>query len=277
MFRLALVFAGFELVNAFSGQSTCLPAPAPMPLMCEEALTQSPAEVTRGYNGRKDPVDTLLHGDFVSEGMCQVNVHWHLGSEHLSKGEYDVPGVEFAAKYGKDMHVVPGYFCNDYNPDDAKFTTEYEWKYCKDMHVGFTYEIHWPFSSAGHCGRLSDGLGGVFCHSPTPKKIAVQAQVFTIVNDNTYDVEDLINGMNMTLATDVAKYVGSTTGTKYGNDVCSPYAPISWHVDRKCHLVSAKSFDAMCGKMKAYGMEVDLSPHGSRVIVHSDYVSNKIH
>eukprot|EP00966_Prymnesium_polylepis_P103576 2398098-Prymnesium_polylepis.1 len=29
---------------------------------------------------------------------------------------------------------------------------QFEWKHCKDMVVGETYEVHWPHSAAGACG-----------------------------------------------------------------------------------------------------------------------------
>jgi hypothetical protein len=43
-------------------------------------------------------------------------------------------------------------------------------------------------------------------------------------------------------------------------------------VDQNCHLISAKSFDAMCKKMKEeYDMSADTHPHQSR-----DLVSNAL-
>ena len=173
--------------------------------------------------------------------------------------------------------VRPGYMCRGYDIADPAYTAEYDWQYCAGLRVGLTYEIHWPFSSAGSCdGRLTDGLGGVFCTSATPSGVAVQAQVFTIVNDARYDVESLISGMNLTLAADdIAVYSGSTTGTAYNNVECSPYAPVSWFVDRTCHKVSARSFDAMCREMKeVHGMTADLHPHGSRELVLSEWATS---
>jgi hypothetical protein len=50
---------------------------------------------------------------------------------------------------------------------------------------------------------------------------------------------------------DLAIYTGSSTGTSRDNEICSPYAPITWQVDRKCHMISASSFDKMCADMMA--------------------------
>ena len=53
-------------------------------------------------------------------------------------------------------------------------------------------------------------------------------------------------------------------------------APITWQVDRKCHLISASSFDKLCADMKTQhdDMSGDLYPHGSREVVASKYVAN---
>jgi hypothetical protein len=96
---------------------------------------------------------------------------------------------------------------------------------------------------------------GVFCRpgmlSSRPQQIGVQAQVFTIVNDESYYYPDLIAGMIVDgeMGTDVTYYSGSTTGTSRDNNVCSNYSPITWQTDRKCHKISASSFDKMCMDM----------------------------
>jgi len=75
---------------------------------------------------------------------------------------------------------------------------------------------------------------------------------------------------------DIAKYTGSTTGTTRDNEICSQYSPITWQVDRKCHLISASSFDKMCADMKAQrdDMKDDLYAHGARVLVDDALVAN---
>jgi hypothetical protein len=73
---------------------------------------------------------------------------------------------------------------------------------------------------------------------------------------------------------DMAIYTGSTTGTTRNNEVCSQYAPITWQVDRKCHMISASSFDKMCADMMSQrdDMSDDLYAHGSREIV-ADFIA----
>merc|ERR1712160_79630 len=91
---------------------------------------------------------------------------------------------------------------------------------------------------------------------------------------------DMMRGMivdaKMGMGTDVTKYTGSTTGTSRDNEMCSTYAPITWQVDRKCHAISASSFDKMCHDMKLQrdDMHDDLYAHGARELVDDAYVGN---
>ncbi len=112
----------------------------------------------------------------------------------------------------------------------------------------------------------------------TAAQIGVQSQVFTIVNDESYFFESLFDGMIIDgeKGKDVAMYTGSTTGTSRNNEICSPFTPITWQVDRKCHLISASSFDKMCERMKAQAdnMNDDLYAHGSRELVDDVHAAN---
>mmetsp|Transcript_19207 Transcript_19207/g.22933 ORF Transcript_19207/g.22933 Transcript_19207/m.22933 type:complete len:406 (+) Transcript_19207:111-1328(+) len=269
----------------------------------KQSLEQSGTNVTKGYKGEIDASGrTPITTTYKEAGLCPVNVHWHLGTEHLSVGEYDEHGKgphEHSRRslQAADKKVRLGYQCMHYDDKDTKFTTEYDWKHCVGMHVGQTYEVHWPHSGAGECvpsGTVTKWqyqtpfYDGVFCNDGiisldplnTFEKIGVQAQVFTIVNDEDYYYPDLFRGMLVDegkhQGTDMAKYTGSTTGTSRSNEMCSRYTPITWQVDRKCHLVSASSFDKMCADMKvqADDMSDDLHAHGSRELVASQFAAD---
>merc|ERR1719199_1064456 len=144
-------------------------------LDCEHAQVgaQSGTDVTKGAAGTKDMTDTP--GPIVSyndKGMCTVNVHWHIGAEHKSTGEYDEDAAfdhpnkdTYAGSHRRlasaDGGMRIGHMCHKgkelwegshpsvRNTDGT--VKEYDWKYCKDMHVGLTYEFHWPHSSLGAC------------------------------------------------------------------------------------------------------------------------------
>jgi len=260
-----------------------------------DVLEQAGADVTAGYvggfdTGTREPITD----PYWKAGLCPVNVHWHLGAEHRSAGEFDEAGTGPVAHRRRTSATDPvrlGFQCHKYDAHNPQYTTPYDWEHCVGMEVGQTYEVHWPHSAAGACGTPNQYqtpfYDGVFCTpgiislSPlnTFEKIGVQSQVFTIVNDESYYYPDLIRGMivdGTTYGHDVAKYTGSTTGTTRNNEVCSRYTPITWQVDRKCQLISASSFDKMCLDMKAQrdDMSGDLYAHGSRELVANHLAAN---
>jgi len=275
---------------------------------------QAGANVTEGYNGLLEIDVEPITTPYYQAGLCPVNVHWHLGTEHYSAGEYDCQShaddehrnlMEDTEACGPTaIHerrklagkARQGFQCNLYDSHDEKFTKPYEWKYCdKSMEIGQTYEVHWPHSAAGSCGTPNQYqtpfYDGVFCNldmetlvTLQPQDIAsnvgVQAQVFVIVNDESYYYPDLIKGMivepGLGFGSDMAIYTGSTTGTSRDNTICSAYAPITWQVDRKCHMISASSFDKMCADMMEQrdDMTDDLYAHGSRTLVAYELAAN---
>ena len=251
-----------------------------------QSLEQAGGDVTLGYKGDFDAGDRVpITTPYFEAGLCPVNVHWHLGAEHRSEGEFDEDG---SGPY--DIHALRrlagkvrlGSQCHHFNEKDSKFNTPFDWKHCVDMEVGQTYEVHWPHSAAGACGTVDQYqtpfYDGVFCNDGiisldplnTYMKIGVQAQIFTIVNDEEFYYPNLFGGMivdpDASMGVEITKYTGSTTGTTRSNEICSRYTPITWQVDRKCHMISASSFDKMCADMKAQkdDLSEDLYAHGSR-------------
>jgi len=254
---------------------------------------QSGANVTKGFVGAMETDSVPITVPFWNNSMCPVNVHWHLGTEHYSIGEYDengdgphgnIPAPEFVRRLADE--VRPGFRCHHYDSSDDKFVKEYEWKHCHDMEVGETYEVHWPQSAAGACGTVNQYqtpfIDGVFCKDgvlvDVPNQVGVQAQVFTIVNDENYFYPDMMRGwiVDGVYGQDLSYYTGSTTGTSRSNVLCSQYSPITWQVDRKCHMISASSFDKLCYDMKMQrdDMSGDMHPHGARELVPAAMVAN---
>jgi len=248
---------------------------------------QSGTNVTAGYQGSYQTSAKPITTTYAEAGLCPVNVHWHAGTEHYSEGQFDENGRgPEEHEHEGESEVRRGFRCHLYNDSNSIFTTEYDWKHCKHMQVGETYEIHWPHSKGGDCGTAfqyqTPFYDGVFCHAEkitnTAGDIGVQAQVFTVVNDENFFVPDLIKGMRVRedLGKDIGYYTGSTTGTSVDNEICSAYSPITWQVDRVCHLVSASSFDKMCEDMKAQADDLsgDMHPHGARYLVKDDMAAN---
>jgi hypothetical protein len=223
----------------------------------------------------------VVDGEFDEHGKGPHSSRRRLEAKALKLLGKEEEGRQLAA----EGDVRMGFRCNHYDATDAKFTTPYEWKHCVGMEVGETYEVHWPHSKAGACGTVNQYqtpfYDGVFCRANegiitldplnTFETIGVQGQVFTIVNDDAYYYPDLMRGMVVDgeFGKDITYYTGSTTGTSRDNTVCSKYTPITWQVDRKCHMISASAFDKMCADMKAQrdDMSDDLHAHGARELV----------
>lgn len=277
--------------------------------LVENINEQAGADVTAGTQGQFDTDHSPIMSSYMDAGLCPVNVHWHLGAEHRSENQFDENGQAPNSHRRLSSEIRPSYHrqlagdvryggkCYHYDSQDDRFTTEYEWKHCVGMHVGDTYEVHWPHSKAGACGTPNQWqtpfYDGVFCRfgqgggvdevdllADLPGRVGVQAQVFTIINDEDYYYPDLMRGMIIDgeHGADMAHYTGSTTGTTRNNDICSSYTPITWQVDRKCHLISASTFDKMCADMKLQrdDMSDDLHAHGAREVVSPEFAANNI-
>merc|ERR1712013_857110 len=58
------------------------------------AMEQSGTNVTKGYKGTfQSQSSGPILTDYFKAGLCPVNVHWHVGTEHYSMGQYDENGV----------------------------------------------------------------------------------------------------------------------------------------------------------------------------------------
>ena len=305
------------------GNNPCIDSTGQAPLRadlgdieCENAGAQSATDVTKGAAGDRDPALAPIV-DYNDMGMCTVNVHWHIGAEHRSEGQYDEAAAfdhpnkdTYAGSHRRlasaDGGMRIGHMCTKgkelWEANDASVRNsdgsvkEYDWKYCKDMHVGLTYEFHWPHSSLGACQtpwqyqyHFLDGVlcgatqGGVDIATAAAllgdktHGIGVEGQVFTIVNgmggDAVRPTWDVLNGWDRQAAKDVAYYQGSTTGDAvqsgaHAGDKCRGTGDlVTWHVDRECHTLEASTMDEMCRRMlviSADDMSPDVIPHGAR-------------
>jgi len=239
------------------------PAAAPPSTPCVAAEPQAPRDVSAGATGtRNSRVKVVPFATYQS--MTHVNTHFHLGAEHKSTGEYDIPGTASSVS-----SATPGYRC-DTTTLESNQMAAYDFQYCKEVEVGETYELHWVHSNNGI--GLGGGLGGAFARGQNPT-VSVAAQVFVVVNDPSKAISNLVDKIQQNGQSGfyVRSYMGSTTGGSYDNEVCSPYT-VSWHVDPTCRLVDAASFDQMCKTLKEFDAEADIHPHSSRVIVDPAFV-----
>jgi len=251
---------------------------------CAVAGVQAPRDLSSTATaGTKTPKIPTLNKESTFF-LPLTNVHFHLGAEHKSDNyvddtaskAYDVAHASGGRRLSENPR--PGFMCPVTGLTAAELTP-YTFVHCKgDVAVGKSYEFHYVHSSAGSPppGGVADGLGGAANGKGLLNPyIAVQAQVFLIVNDaaTTQAIDATSGGWKIESPhVGAVMYPGSTTGTSHDNSVCSPYA-ITWHVDKACNKISASAFDKMCHDMKTmFGLDHDLAPHGSRKIVDPAFV-----
>ena len=124
---------------------------------CVQAAVQSATDVSHGAVGLLeaglDPIP-----NYNDAGMCTVNVHWHIGAEHRSEGEYDescafdldddhhdhrsLRGDAGAAAPRRLAGGRVGHMCCNakelHDAHDPLVAHEYDWQYCHGMHVGLS-------------------------------------------------------------------------------------------------------------------------------------------
>ncbi|KAL7545968.1 hypothetical protein ACHAWF_009319 [Thalassiosira exigua] len=258
----------------------------------EEGIGQTGVDVTCNALGTLDTTIEPLTTPFVDSGLCPTNVHAHIGAEHNSDGQFDSNAQSLGPTYANPPDKRKGKRCNFYDPQDPRFTTEFDWKHCNGFRVGETYEFHWPSSTravaGATCGEVTQYqtplFDGLFCNTTqgvidaiksggagqaVAENVGVQAQVFTVINDDNYVVPNLIMGMVVDhdrmvpgngpdtpkqMGVNLTIYTGGTTGDQFDNTPdgarCDDVGPVTWQVDRDCHLLSASSLDRLCYDIK---------------------------
>mmetsp|Transcript_66243 Transcript_66243/g.155930 ORF Transcript_66243/g.155930 Transcript_66243/m.155930 type:complete len:403 (+) Transcript_66243:53-1261(+) len=262
-------------------------------LDCADAEPQSPRDLTPGFIGMRPERIEPLDGD-DTPNLIEANIHFHLGAEH----KVDLPGgprlnasqVPLQEPLVPDG-ALPGIFC-EIDDLDPSVLDDYNFQYCLDTRVKYTYEFHWVFSTGGPKGsgpspvrtlNLQDGLLGAFARLNNPSVI-VRGQACRIIYDKslgdnitgpeiTADYNNFIENWREPAPGKGVRYLGSTTGASFNNDnSCSPFE-INWHVDTECCTLTAQTFDRLCLEMLNAGEDQDRRPQGSRPLVSRDISS----
>eukprot|EP00956_Cyclotella_meneghiniana_P013219 scaffold18934_cov50-Cyclotella_meneghiniana.AAC.4 len=98
------------------------------PILSSIPLTAG-TDVTIGYKGGMNTTWEPVTELFWEIGMCPVNVHWYLGAEHCSEGEYDETFADNGPEHKHlNRHLSgdarQGFRCKNYDASNIKFTTE---------------------------------------------------------------------------------------------------------------------------------------------------------
>ncbi len=180
--------------------------------------------------------------------MNLCNIHFHVNAEHKAK-DYSIYAGEGDHGHGG------GYQCND-----SKSLTKAELKApknnnCEGVKPGDTIEVHWVYSSCDV--KPGKGLDSCFSKACENPNLRVEAQVFIVVNDasamNFLDLVyagNMVNGLHQakTLPTNTGSpvvFLGSTTGSKYTEQECSPFQA-TWSVRPQCAKVDINSLSNWC-------------------------------
>lgn len=126
----------------------------------------------------------------LKSGQCNTNMHWHIGAEHESQGQYSKTGNWEARgpKRREGLLGQKGGRCYLYDSKKNMFTKDYDWKHCDNIihQVGETIELHWVNTGlTEQCGTVWQYqfplLDGVLCNARTVK-LGVDATAQDVAN-----------------------------------------------------------------------------------------------
>ena len=187
----------------------------------------------------------------ISE-MDLCNVHFHRNAEHKA-ADYSV--------FVKDGDHS-GWACKEPAPGRLEHHHA-EHNGCQGIAAGDTIEVHWVYTT---CNTESTGVtpmgGGLSacmtttCSNP---ELRVVAQVFLLEKDGKLKFSDT---EPISHNAPTVEYIGSTTGTSYSNDHCSPFQ-VTWDVKTSCDTLDIDDFSKWCSSNK-YN---DNHAHGCRELV----------
>lgn len=192
--------------------------------------------------------------------MNLCNIHFHRNAEHKS-AEYST-----FVKDGSNS----GWACQE--PAAGRLSKKHaEYNGCEGIAEGDTIEVHWVHTT---CDINTPGvkpLGGglnacltTMCPNP---QLKVVAQVFVLQkNGELKFAESPISHNDPTVV-----YSGSTTGTSWNNNHCSPLQ-VTWDVKKTCDTLDIDDFSKWCSNNKYK----DNHAHGVRELVTSEALLSKI-
>jgi hypothetical protein len=222
---------------------------------CENFGPQTPRDID-SVSGDNNLVFTMAP-PALSMKLC--NIHFHENAEHKAK-DFSIFAGEGHEGYGS------GYQCKiSKNLSKTELAPANE-KICDSRHgdlmPGDTIEVHWVYTTCD----IEPGptLGSCLSKSCINPDLRVETQVFTLVNDS-----DAFDFNNLKLASDLPtdtgkpiEFLGSTTGPKYSDQVCSPFQ-VTWSVRPQCTKLDIGTIGEWC-KGNEFGED---HAHGVRKLV----------
>jgi Delta carbonic anhydrase len=204
------------------------------PASCTRAGPQSPRDITK--RGGTNPVTFAKAPSFARMRICDV--HFHKFAEHKA------PGYSKQAREGD----LKGYVCNGKTPPKENSHGSSPGG-CAGIAIGDTIEIHWVFTTCNV--EPAPTLASCFSPNCSNPELRVEARVFYLTDnraagDSAHFIYKSGNIITLPRSRGAVEYLGSTTGEKYNNGTCSPYA-VTWNVSPTCSPLKFKTINEFCG------------------------------
>ncbi len=192
--------------------------------------------------------------------MNLCNIHFHRNAEHKAAAY---------STYVKDGSNS-GWACQE--PTKNRLSNNHaELNGCEGIAEGDTIEVHWVHTTcdinAEGVKQLGTGLNACLTTMCPNPQLKVVAQVFVLQKDGKLKfAESPISHNDPSV-----EYTGSTTGTSYSNNHCSPLQ-VTWDVKTTCDTLDIDNFSKWCNSNKYK----DNHAHGVRELVTSETLLSKI-
>ncbi|MBF0274486.1 MAG: cadmium carbonic anhydrase [Nitrospinae bacterium] len=195
------------------------------------------------------------------ENMDICNVHFHRNAEHKS--------AAYSTFVEDGDHS--GWACQA--PAKGRLEEKHaSYNGCEGITEGDTVEVHWVHTSCDVSAKGAKPLGGglnacltTTCSNP---ELRVVAQVFLLQKNGTLK---FVESKPIENKGHSVVYTGSTTGTSYSNDDCSPFQ-VTWDVKKECETLDIDSFTKWCSD----NQYKENHAHGVRKLVTSETLLSKI-
>lgn len=216
---------------------------------CIGAGPQSPRDIDSPAGS--NPVRFEAAPSISDMNLC--NIHFHRNAEHKSAAY---------STYVEDSSNS-GWACQE--PAPGRLSQKHaEYHECEGIAEGDTIEVHWVYTTCDinteGVKPLGGGLNACMTTTCSNPELKVVAQVFLLQKDGSLKFsESPIEHTDPTVV-----YVGSTTGTSYSNNHCSPFQ-VTWDVKKTCDTLDIDNFSEWC----AHNKYKDHHAHGVRELVTS--------
>lgn len=251
---LALLFSVALAGNLYAGESKHHPPEEEN--QCIGAGPQSPRDI----DNRAGNNSVIFEEAPPIKDMNICNIHFHRNAEHKSAA------FSTFVENGSNS----GWACQE--PVAGRLSKKHaEHNGCEGISEGDTIEVHWVYTTCDINTHGVEPMGGglnacltTMCPNP---QLKVVAQIFVLQkNGKLKFAESPISHSDPTVV-----YIGSTTGTSWNNNHCSPLQ-VTWDVKKTCDTLDIDNFSNWCSNNRYK----DNHAHGVRKLVTSKALLSKI-